>query len=293
MYHGKPYLWGLFRRRKDISDEVVLVEEQNGSTRAAAMPVDGEGQQEHLLNQVEEPQPEPSEQITCVMNDSHVENPPLIESTCKAQIDEAIETVTGECLTTLPAGSSLSGSGTKQPNSPKAVSNCSVHHPEEVMSQAGDTFTFSSTKPNVTSVAGESCSGSEILTAAKLFGEDIARNWKPPRAQELIQDDVATTEGALVVSVPAEMVTTDSVSGNSAAVGAGLNPGTDHQQRSEEGDPPPQPDPDVVASQACLELFPVTEEQMGLAAPRVGTSNMMEIDLELRLGMPLVLNLHL
>ncbi|CAD6270461.1 unnamed protein product [Miscanthus lutarioriparius] len=361
LYHGKHYLWGLFRRRKDISDEVVLGGEQNGSTcavpkdeggqqaqhllnqldeaqpasseqitcamndshvenpplvestceaqideamdsdivvlgggqngSACAVPVDeGVQQEQHLLNQVDEAQPASSEQITCAMNDSHGENPPLVESTCEAQIDEVMETITGECLTTLP-GSSLSG--TKQPTSPKAVSNCSVHHPKEV-SQPGDTFTSSSTKPNVSSVAahlaektghGESCSGYEPLTA-KLFGFGVDIAQKPSRAQELIQD--VATEGTLVVSKTAEMVTTNSVSGNSPAVGVGLNPGTDHQQRYEEGEPP---QPDVVASQACLELFPVTQEQMGLAAPGVGTSSIMEVDLELSLGMPLVLHL--
>jgi hypothetical protein len=84
------------------------------------------------------------------------------------------------------------------------------------------------------------------------------------------------------------MVTTNSVSGNSPAVGVGLNPGTDHHKRSEEGEPP---QPDVVASEASLELFPVTQEQMGLAAPGVGTSSIMKVDLELSLGMPLVLHL--
>jgi hypothetical protein len=261
VYHGKHYLWGLFRRRKDISDEVVPGGEQNGST--CAVPVDEGGQQaQHLLNQVDEAQPASSEKITCAMNDSHGENPPLVESTCEAQIDEVMETITGECLTTFP-GSSLSG--TKQPNSPKAVSNCSVHHPEEV-SQPGDTFSSSLTKPNVSSVAahlaektghGQSCSGYEPLTA-KLFGFGVDIAQKPLRAQELIQD--VATEGTLVVSEPAEMVTTDSISGNSPAVGVGLNLGTDHQQRYEEGEPP---QPDVVASQACLELFAVTQEQMG------------------------------
>ncbi|KXG23020.1 uncharacterized protein LOC8079854 [Sorghum bicolor] len=365
LYHGKHYLWGLFRQRNDISDEVLLGGEQNGST--CAVPMDEGGQQaQHLLNQVDQAQPASSEQITCAMNDSHVENPPLVESTCEAQIDEAMDcdivvlggeqngsacavpvdeggqqaqhlsnqvdearpaslqkmacamndshvenpplvqstcegqideamqTITGEYFMTLP-GSSLYG--TKHPNSPKAVSNCSVHHPEEV-SQPGDTFTSSSTKPNAsTSVAaqlaemtghGQSCSGSEHLTA-KLFGL-WSRHYCPEAttsAGAYPGCGYVATEGALVVSVPAEMVTTDYVSGNSPAVGAGLNPVTDHQQRFE-GEPS---QPDVAASQACLELFPVTQEQMGLAAPRVGTSNIMEVDLEMSLGMPVVLHL--
>ncbi|CAD6268333.1 unnamed protein product [Miscanthus lutarioriparius] len=347
LYHWKHCLWGLFRRRKDISDEVVPSGEQNGST--CAVPVDEGGQQaQHILNQVDEAQPASSEQITCAMNDSHVENPPLVESTFEAQIDENMDSdivlLGGEqngsaCAVPVdergqqaqhllnqvddaqPASSekitcAMNDSHgenpplvdstceaqideaavcveLKQPNSPKAVSNCSVHHPEEV-SQPGDTFTSSSTKPNVSSVAahlaektghGQSCSGYESLTA-KLFGFGVDIAQKTPRAQELIQD--VATEGTLVVSEPAEMVTTNSVSGNSPAVGVGLNPGTNHQQRYEEGEPP---QPDVVASQACLELFPVTQEQMGLAAPGVGTSSIMEVDLELSLGMSLVLHL--
>lgn len=77
---------------------------------------------------------------------------------------------------------------------------------------------------------------------------------------------------------------------NSAGVGPGLNP--DYQHLLEHSQPfnfistgldePPQPD--AVASDACLELFP--SGQQTVRAPGADTSSKEEVDLELGLAIP-------
>lgn len=187
----------------------------------------------------------------------------------------------------------------EKPDTPTAGSNSSVAHPEEVNMQQEEGFT-SSHELNASTIAdpsveedGRGQSSSVTVSeppSIKLFGVTIART---PRAQQQLILEMPS-EASMVLSVPEELVTANSNTGNSAGVGAGLNPGTDRLHLPERpeafglngpGGEPGPPQPDVVASDAGLELFPVQQEQMGLAAPGNEASDM-DVNLELSLAVP-------
>lgn len=127
---------------------------------------------------------------------------------------------------------------------------------------------------------GQPHSGSELSTC-NLFGFVAART---PRSQQLIQEMVS--EGALLFPVPEEIVTTGSITGsNAGAVSSEMNLDTERLHLSEpphalEFVPIGRGEP-CADSEACLELFPVQQERIGLV-PRAETS--MEVDLHLSLG---------
>ncbi|GJN13727.1 hypothetical protein PR202_gb00465 [Eleusine coracana subsp. coracana] len=173
----------------------------------------------------------------------HVENEIMVERNCVAQ-NVAMEIAKREVIT-LP-DSKLSYT---KPNSPEDGSRCSVH-------QRIDTPHY------------------------KLCGLVVART---PRAQQLLEEMIS--EGELVFSVGEQTETTNFCTGSNVGVGSGLNPDTDYQHLHEH----PRPFdfistghavPDV-ASEACLELFPVQQEKIGWA-PRVEATK--EVDLDLSLG---------
>lgn len=163
-------------------------------------------------------------------------------------------------------------------------------HSEETNQHDGITSSPEFNAPNAAEPSaegdhGQSCSGSDPPTT-KLFGILIAQT---PRARLLFQE--MASEGALVFPVQEETVIADYTSTRSSAgVGSGLNP--DYQHLLERSQPfdfistgldePPQAD--AVASDGCLELFPVRKEQIGRAKGAEARS--IEVDLELSLSVP-------
>ncbi|XP_062203479.1 uncharacterized protein LOC133905733 [Phragmites australis] len=295
-FQGKHYLWGVFKRKEDMPDKGVQSEEQDGSAHAAE---EGELQEQDLLDQHDEVLYESSDQETFVVKHVvHVENQLLVERDPEAQ-KEAMKVATREGITS--PGSNWSSAKT---DSPKARSNCSVHprierklHALGEVDQQEDAsslavWTASSiTEQSSCAVTtklikpcerghGQPLSDSEHSTT-KLFGFVVART---PRSQQLIQE-MASEEGALLLPMLEEMVTADSSAGGSTGVASELNP--------EAECPHPRDCPQAfdfvsmgngepgVASEACLELFPVRQEQIGWA-PRVEVSR--EVDLDLSLG---------
>ncbi|KAL6641850.1 hypothetical protein ACP70R_020031 [Stipagrostis hirtigluma subsp. patula] len=285
LFQGKHYLWGVFKRREDIPDK-----ERDISADATE---EGELQEQDLLDQQAEAC-ESSDQETVVKHVVHVEDQLLVQSDREAQ--EAMKVAPRVDMT-----SSCCSWSSAKPDSPNAGSNCSLQPriednllvPEAVDQQV-DT---SSPEWNASSVTKESsnsgpaklvkpaghgqpCSDSEPPTT-KLFGFVAART---PRSQQLIQE--MASEGALLFSVPEAVVATDSSAGDIITeVGAGMKPDTEYPHLRER----PQSfdfvsfgsDEHDVASESCLELFPVRQEQIGWA-PRVEVSK--EVDLDLSLG---------
>ncbi|OEL17080.1 hypothetical protein BAE44_0021902 [Dichanthelium oligosanthes] len=99
------------------------------------------------------------------------------------------------------------------------------------------------------------------------------------------------SEDAWVFPVQEETATVDYTrTCNSAGVDSGLNP--DYQRLLERSQPfnfismglDETPQPDSVASDACLELFPVRQDQIGWTPGEEASS--MEVDLELSLAAP-------
>ncbi|CAN6339756.1 unnamed protein product [Urochloa humidicola] len=187
-----------------------------------------------------------------------------------------------------------------QPESP-GPENCAVklagNHQPMVgnVPEVEEGFT-SPPEPNASSLAehsaeeggqgqGQSSSVSEPITV-ELSGVTI---FSTPRAHQQ-QTQEMPSEGSMVFPVPEDMVTADS---NSAAVGAGQNPGTDQQHRRElpeafglngPGGEPEPPQHDMVGPNASLELSLVQQEQVGLLVTPGVEDSSMEVDLELRLA---------
>uniref|UniRef100_A0A0D3HRQ0 Zinc finger PHD-type domain-containing protein n=1 Tax=Oryza barthii TaxID=65489 RepID=A0A0D3HRQ0_9ORYZ len=118
-----------------------------------------------------------------------------------------------------------------------------------------------------------------LPSATRLFGFVTARS---ERCQQLIQEMVK--EGALLFSVPEDMTINRSTISKSNGVGAAQAPdsGCQHvQERCEpiEFVPIDHNDPDS-ASEACLDLFPVRHEQIGLTSQ----VDVKEVELDLSLG---------
>ncbi|CAL5098176.1 unnamed protein product [Urochloa decumbens] len=300
VFQGNHYLWGVFRRRKDVADATVVVKEQDGSVKHAAE----QGKQQHdLLSQQDGALYESSNQETfAAKHVVHIENQLLVECDREAR-KEAAKAATREG-TTSP-GSSWSSA---KMNSPKVGSDCSVKPrndskldahgdldqqedctslPEwnassitEQSSESGPAAVDTKLIKLVEHSHGQPHSGSESSTR-KLFGFVAART---PKSQQLIQEMV--NEGALLFPVPDEIVTTSSITGSSTrAVSSEMNPDTAQLHRSEPpqafdfvsmGDGEPGAD-----SEACLELFPVRQEHIGWA-PSAEVSR--EVNLDLSLG---------
>ncbi|CAN6344486.1 unnamed protein product [Urochloa humidicola] len=295
LYQGKHYLWGVFQRRKAMSHNGVLDREQDGSACAAekciqqqkkfsrqygsACASEGELQEEHLLNQRDLEQHKCSDQEINVVK--HAENQqPLVECNSETQI-EAMKNSVAEGFT-LP-GYSLS---LARPNSPIVGSTCSMLS-EQANQQGGTTSSLEINAPSAAEPSAEGDHGRSHCVSepptTKLFGIFVAQT---PRSRQLFQE--MASEGALVFPVVEETVTEDYTSTrNSDGVGPGLNP--DYQHLFEHSQPfdfvltgldePPQP-----AVVACLELFPVRQEQIGLAPGAEASS--MGVDLELSLSLP-------
>ncbi|CAN6330617.1 unnamed protein product [Urochloa humidicola] len=300
-FQGIHYLWGVFRRRKDVADETVLAKEQDGSVKHAAE----QGKQEHdLLSQREDALYESSDQEISTAKHVHIENQLLVECDREAR-KEAVKAATREG-TTSP-GSSWSSA---KMNSPKVGSACSVEpRNDSKLDSHGDldqqedctslpewsasSITEQSSESGPAAVNtklikpvvhghghGQPHSGPEPPTR-KLFGFVAAQT---PRSQQLIQEMVK--EGALLFPVPEEVVPTGSVAGSSTGVvSSEPNPDSEQLHLSE----PPQAfdfvsmghDEPGADSEACLDLFPVQQEQIGWA-PRAEVSR--EVDLDLSLG---------
>ncbi|KAM0836805.1 hypothetical protein ACQ4PT_062079 [Festuca glaucescens] len=127
---GKHYLWGVFKRREDESDEDILVEEQDASARAK----EGEIQEHHFMDQQHAVQCEsPDHGSSAAKHAVHVDNLLLVEHNCEAQ-EGAMKSTMGESL--LSPGND---SSSVELNSPEIRSNCfmqprsdpKLHVPEE------------------------------------------------------------------------------------------------------------------------------------------------------------------
>jgi len=263
-----------------MSDKGVVAREQDGSTCAeeerrqqehkffdqqdgsVCTSEKGELQEEHDLWQRDLEHHKSSHQDTIVVN--HVESQQLVvESDSEAQMEALKIPIVG--------------------------SNSSMHS-EQTNKHEGITSSPEFNAPNAAEPSAEgdhrqSCSGSDPPTT-KLFGILIAET---PRARLLFQE--MASEGTLVFPVQEETVIADYTSTCSiAGIGSGLNP--DYQHLLERSQPfdfistglnePPQAD--VVASDGCLELFPIRKEQIGWAPGAEARS--MEVDLELSLSVP-------
>jgi hypothetical protein len=283
---GKHYLWGVFKRREDESDKDILVEEQDASGRAK----EGEIQEHHFMDQQHALQCEsPDHGSSAAKRAVHVDNQLLVKHNCEAQ-EGAMKSTMGEGL--LSPGND---SSSVELNSPETRSNCfmqprsdpKLHVPEEADHQEDEqSFTRPSTDlgPSTSTVKLIDSAGAVPPTTHQLFGFVTART---PRAQQLIQEMV--DEGALLFSVAEETATVGSRVGNDTEVQ--VHPTT-------YGECPPMQDrrqpigfvplDDDVASEACLELFPVRQEHNGWT-PRVEASKEVDLDLSLsaRSGAPL------
>ncbi|KAL6905591.1 hypothetical protein ACP4OV_003192 [Aristida adscensionis] len=289
LFQGKHYLWGVFRRREDMADK-----EQDVPGVAAE---EGELQEQYLLDQKDEVRHESTGQENFVVKHFH-EDQLLVERDCEPQETNKIAPKVG----IASPGCSCSYA---KADSPNAESNCSVqpriehklHVPEDMDQQEGST---SSLEWNASSVTRQSSDSGHAAVTTKLInpaGHEQPRSdsepammklvgfvaARTPRSQQLIQE--MASEGAVFFSVPEEVVTTNSSAGNATGVGLGLNADTEYPHPRER----PQSfdfvssghdEPDV-ASESCLELFPVRQEQIGWA-PRAEVSK--EVDLDLSLG---------
>uniref|UniRef100_A0A0A8ZAE0 AIPP2-like SPOC-like domain-containing protein n=1 Tax=Arundo donax TaxID=35708 RepID=A0A0A8ZAE0_ARUDO len=287
-FQGKHYLWGAFKRRGGVQ-----AEEQDGSAHA---PEEGELHEQDILGQ-QDVLYESSNQETSVIK--HAENQLLVERGPEVQ-KEAFKVATREDI-----ASPGSGWSSAKTNSPKSRSNSSVqprtdlklHVPGEVDQQEDFTSSLGWNASSITNHLSDSgpaavttnlikpaerVHGESEPSTTKLFGFVAART---PRSQQLIQE--MASEGALLFPMPEGMVTADSSTGANAGLGivSELNHDSEcpHLQERPEafdfvsgvhGEP-------GAASEACLELFPVRQEQIGWT-PRVEVSG--EVDLDLSLG---------
>ncbi|XP_048528962.1 uncharacterized protein LOC125508322 [Triticum urartu] len=279
-YHlcqGKRYLWGMFKHREDESDKDHPVEEQDGSACAK----EGEIQEHIFMDRQYEVQCEsPDHETSTVKHVVHVENQLLVEQNCGGQ--EATMSAT------MGLHSPGNNSSSAEPNPPKARSNCFTQPradskpdvPEEVDHQDEQNFT----KPSADSAGPAAATPSSIDSAecgaappvTQLFGFFTART---PRAQKLIQEMVS--EGALLFSVAEEIATGGSAVGSNTGAQVHLAPDSASPPMQERCQPIGfVPLDDDVASEACLELFPVRQEHIGWT-PRVETSKEVDLDLSL------------
>ncbi|KAJ1264856.1 hypothetical protein BS78_08G033800 [Paspalum vaginatum] len=278
-FQGKHFLWGVFRRKKDRVRNSIQAEEQDNSAPATGERQD---QEQGLLDQEGKALFESSDQESFVVK--HVEDQLLVAGNDPKAQKDTMKVGTREG-TASPGGSWL--------DSPKAGSNCSVqlrteynlHAPGDVEQQ--EDFT-SSPEWNASSITKQSSASRPAergtkqpnpdskASTPKLFGFVAAQT---PRSQQLIQEMVS--EGALLFPVPEEIATTPITGSSTGLLSSALNPDTNCV--------PPQAfdfvsmghdEPDV-DPEACLELFPVQQEQIGWA-PRAEVSR--EVDLNLSLG---------
>ncbi|XP_066355864.1 ASI1-immunoprecipitated protein 2-like [Miscanthus floridulus] len=286
LFQGKHYLWGVFRQRKDILDNGAHVEEQDGSAHATG---EGQHQEHNLLDQQDEALYEVSDKETFdVKHVVDAEDQLQVKGHPEVQ-NHTMKVATSEGITSLSSGWSPA-----KPDSSKAGSNSSVHPRTECKLHApGDAeqqedFT-SSPQWDATSITKQSSAAIPVEhgnqqahpdsepSTTKLFGFVTART---PRSQQLIQEMV--NEGAVLFPVPEVIAMTDSVTGSSTVVvSSALNPDARCEASQAfdfvsvgHGEP-------GVDSEACLELFPVRQEQIGWA-PRAEVSG--EVDLNLSLG---------
>ncbi|KAM0905295.1 hypothetical protein ACQ4PT_017475 [Festuca glaucescens] len=161
-----------------------------------------------------------------------------------------------------------------------------LHVPEELDHQEDEqSFTRPSADlgPDATTAKSIDSAGA-VPPTAQLFGFVTART---PRAQQLIQQMVS--EGALLFSVAEETATVGSRVGNDTGVQVHPTTYVDCPLMQERCQPIGfVPLDEDVASEACLELFPVRQEHNGWT-PRVEASKEVDLDLSLsaRSGAPL------
>ncbi|TVU50974.1 hypothetical protein EJB05_02373, partial [Eragrostis curvula] len=288
LFQGKYYLWGVFKQRKDKSDRGDLVGEQDG---IACATEESKLQEQHLLDKEDGVSCESlGQESSAVKNVLHAENELTVNHNSVAQ-KVAMKIAEREGVTSTDSNLFCA-----KPNSRRAESNCSVHpkidhalevnqHEEyirtsPVLNASGVTKQTNTGVTKLTTECdhGPCNSGSEPSTT-KLFGLVAVRT---PRAQQLIKE--MASEGALIFSVPDQIVTTESCTGSSVEVEPGLNLDTDNQHvrehpRSFDFISTGHDAPDV-ASEACLELFPVRKETIGWA-PRAEATKEVDLDLSL------------
>ncbi|KAF0889245.1 hypothetical protein E2562_022494 [Oryza meyeriana var. granulata] len=255
---GKYYLWGVCKARKDNPRTAILVE-QNGLACASE---EAEVQEHQILDRQYEVQCESSDKESFVVK--HVEDQLLADCNHEAQKGDT-KTAFGEgCVS---HDSCLSSN---KPSPAKAGSHCFMqprvgHKPLEpgVADQQEQEQDFTSLPRRNDQNATNS--------PTTLFGFVTARS---ARSQQLIEEMVK--EGALLFSVPEEMMITGSTISKNNGVG--------HQHMQEcrkpiEFVPIDHGDHDE-ASGACLELFPVRQEHIGLT-PMIDANREVELDLSL------------
>jgi len=277
----------VFRQRKDILDNGVHVEEQDGSVHATG---EGQHQEHNLLDQQDEALYEVSGKETFAVkhvvdaeDQLQVKGHPEVQNdTMKVATSEGITSLSSSWSPAKPDSSKTGSNSSVQPRT-----ECKLHAPGDAEQQEDFTsspqWNASSTKQSSAAIPAEHCikqahPDSEPSTT-KLFGFITVRT---PRSQQLIQEMVS--EGAVLFPVPEEIATTDSVTGSSTGVASSaLNPDAKHESPQAfdfvsmaMGHSDPAAD-----SEACLELFPVHQEQIGWA-PRAEVSG--EVDLNLSLG---------
>ena len=274
----------MFRQRKDILDNGVHVEVRDGSAHATG---EGQHQEYNLLDQQDEALYELSDKETfAVKHVVDVEDQLQVERDPEVQND-IMKVATREGITSLSSSwSPATGSSKAGSNSPvQPRTERKLYTPGDAEQQEDFTsspqWDASSIKQSTAAIPAEHGNkqahpDSEPSTA-KLFGFIAVRT---PRSQQLIQEMVS--EGAVLFPVPEEIATTDSVTGSgTGVVSSALNPDAKCEA--------PQAFDFVsvghgelgVDSEACLELFPVRQEQIGWA-PRAEVSG--EVDLNLSLG---------
>ncbi|WVZ88464.1 hypothetical protein U9M48_034984 [Paspalum notatum var. saurae] len=254
---GKHYLWGVFKRRKETSERGVAAREPDGT----ACAIEGwKPQDHHLLNQ--------QDGSDCALQEQHPLNQQDLDQ-CESPHREA-------CAA-------------------DHVENWQLLIDRNPDGQIDQGITSSSPEFNSSSVTEPSPDGDH--------GQPLSSSGPPttqvfhfvipptPRARQLIQE--LASEGALLSSVQEEStVPADHTSTcSSAGVGHGLNHDAGRQRPHHQymdfigTGIVEHPQLDVVASDACLELFPVRQEQIGWAHGEEG-SRMEEVDLELSLAAP-------
>ncbi|XP_024318558.1 uncharacterized protein LOC112272324 isoform X1 [Brachypodium distachyon] len=253
---GKHYLWGLFKRTEvESENKDVLVEQQDGSACAK----EGETQEHHFAGQQYDVQCEAPGHDTSILKDVvHVENQLLVDHDFEAQ-EGATEAIMGEGK----------NSSSAKLNPPKATSNCSTQprldpklHAPEVHSQEDEQDLAKPSGGSGPAAVTPKPTDTAEHGPTQLFGFVAART---PRAQQLIQEMVS--EGALLFSVPGEMVNAGSAAGSESP--------PMHDCCQSIGFVPMDDD---VASEACLELFPVRQDHIG-RAPTVEASKEVDLDL--------------
>uniref|UniRef100_A0A0E0MJX6 Zinc finger PHD-type domain-containing protein n=1 Tax=Oryza punctata TaxID=4537 RepID=A0A0E0MJX6_ORYPU len=258
-FQGKYYLWGVCRARKHNPDTAVLVEEQCGLVSASE---EGSSDKEsYVMKHVEDQLP-----ADC--------NPEAQDGDIKNALGEGCVS-SDSCLSSNKASPAKGGS-------PCFMQPGLGDKPREpgVADQQEDEQDFTSlprwNDQNATNQPIDS-----LPSATRLFGFVTARSEK---CQQLIQEMVR--EGAFLFSVPEEMTITGSTKSKSnAVVGAAQAPDNGYQHTQErrrepiEFVPIDHNDPNS-ASEACLDLFPVRHEQIGLTSQ----VDVNEVELDLSLG---------